>query len=212
MTVGERSAWNDLFAHELVPTVLVLVLDACARIAKPTDNEHQDDTPIRLYCAVLTGKARNRAPFLIQIQDVEVDMDLLEISGRKDITFFPSVHDEDIYFCLEAKRLNAVVGGVSKSLADEYVKHGMQRFVDAKYSGSVRHGGMIGYVLDGDVGRAMKNVAKNISANHQALLMDPPGTWMPSSVRPSDPHAKESGHHRAHESVVFRIHHLFVAK
>src|ERR1039457_3259895 len=120
MTVGEGSAWDDVFANELVPTVLDLVLDAWARIQKPSDNEHEDDTSIRVYCAMLTGKDRNRHPFQIQLQDVEVDMDLLEISGRKDITFFPSVHDEDIYFCLEAKRLNAVVGGVSKSLADEY--------------------------------------------------------------------------------------------
>jgi hypothetical protein len=212
MTAGDVSAWDDLFAKELIPTVLGLVLDAWAQIQKPTDDEHEDETSTHLYCAMLTGKDRNRHPFLIQIQDVEVDMDLMKISGRKDIAFFPSLNDEDIYFCLEAKRLNAVVGGVSKSLADEYVKNGMQRFVDAKYSKFVRHGGMLGYVLDGDVGRAMKNVAKNISANHQALLMDPPGTWMPSSTRPSDPHTKESGHHRARESVVFRIHHLFVAK
>src|SRR2546426_11585469 len=34
------------------------------------------------------------------------------------------------------------------------VKEGMQRFVDGKYSRFVRHGGMLGYVLDGQVARA----------------------------------------------------------
>jgi len=36
--------------------------------------------------------------------------------------FFPSLNDEDIYFCLEAKRLNALVSGRRRPLADAYVK------------------------------------------------------------------------------------------
>lgn len=33
----------------------------------------------------------------------------------------------------------------------------MLRFVTGQYSKAVRHGGMIGYVLDGNVSRAMTN-------------------------------------------------------
>jgi hypothetical protein len=51
-----------------------------------------------------------------------------------------------------------MVCGVRRSLADKYVKEGMQRFVDRKYARLVLHGAMLGYVLDEDIDRAMKNV------------------------------------------------------
>ena len=74
-----------------------------------------------------------------------------------------------------------------KSLVDEYVKEGMQRFVDGTYSRHVQHGGMLGYVLDGDVARAMKNVLKNIQDNGSLLGMASPATWADSAHRPADP-------------------------
>lgn len=211
MTAGESAYWNELFAGQLVPSVLALVLDAWDRIDKPAADEHEDATSVRLFAAMVGSKDRQRHPFLIRYQDVEVSIDLAKETGRKDIVFFPPANDEDIYFCLEAKRLNAVVEGVRKSLADEYVKSGMQRFVDGKYSRHVSHGGMLGYVLDGDVERAMRNVVHNIQANHLALRMTPPGEWLDSELRPGDPHAKETRHERAQETKAFRIHHLFVA-
>jgi len=71
-----------------------------------------------------------------------------------------------------------------KSLADEYVKEGMQRFVIGKYSRHVHHAGMLGYVLDGDVFRAMANVLDNIRRQmclwgwtHLAIGLSRPIGW-----------------------------------
>lgn len=211
MTAGDPSEWDDFFADRLVPAVLTLVYEAWNRIAKPSADEHEDHTSIRLYAAMLSGKDRNVHPFLIRYQDVEIDTDIAKETGRKDIVFFPPANDEDIYFCLESKRLNARVKGVMKSLADEYVKEGMQRFVDARYSRCVHHGGMLGYVLDGDVKRAMSNVSKNICSNRVSLRMDSRGDWIESSVRRDDSQAKETTHRRVSGTQPFRIHHLFVA-
>lgn len=211
MTAGDPAGWDDLFANNLVPSVLELVLEAWATIDKPVGDEHEDATTVRLHCAMLKGKDRSRHAFLIRIQDVEVDTSLGKVTGRKDIAFFPAT-EEDIYFCLEAKRLNVVVNGVRKALADEYVKNGMQRFVDGKYGGRVRHGGMLGYVLDGDVARAMTNVSNNIDANRVALCMAQSGTWRRSSSRPTDTHARESVHYCLREPAGFLIHHVFVTK
>jgi hypothetical protein len=207
MMAGDPSSWDDLFT-ELIPVLLALVLDAWGRIIKPTEDEHEDDTSVRLYTAMITGKDRNRHPFLIRYQDLEVDTDLTKVTGRKDIVFFPSLFDEDIYFCLEAKRLNARINSVMKSLADEYVKEGMQRFIDGKYSKKIRHGGMLGYVLDGDVSRAMKNVLKNIGSNHQILGMVSPGDWSDSRLHPG---AKETQHRRQQGVSPFCIYHLLVS-
>lgn len=148
---------------------------------------------------------------LVGRRKAEVDADLSKETGRKDIVFFPSLFDEPIYFCLEAKRLNAVVSGQRRSLADEYVKEGMQRFVDGKYSRHVRHGGMLGYVLDGDSDRAIANVSNCIGLHQAALRMEAPAELLRSRIRPDDPHTRETRHRRPSEAIVFCLHHLFVA-
>ena len=87
----------------------------------------------------------------------------------------------------------------------------MQRFVDGKYSRFIRHGGMLGYVLDGQVNRAIRNVEINIQTHARELGMTLPGRFLPSSVRPKDSFAKETHHRRSHETAIFRIHHLFMS-
>ena len=98
-----------------------------------------------------------------------------------------------------------------RSLADEYVKEGMQRFVDGKYARFVRHGAMLAYVLDGNIDRAIKNIENNIRNRLSELRMDKNGGLVASTIRPDDRRTKETCHRRAHEKPVFRIHHLFVA-
>jgi hypothetical protein len=211
MTAGDTAQWDDLFVQQLIPSVLALVLDAWDRIQKPAADDHEDETSLRLFSAMIRAKDRQEHFFLIRLQDMEVDTDLVRVTGRKDVVFFPPANDEDIYFCLEAKRLNALVSGKRRSLADEYVKKGMQRFVDGKYSRHVRHGGMLGYVLDGDVDGAMTNVANAVCRHHESLRMEPPGEMRPSGVRLGDPHAKETHHKRQEAPLLFHLHHLFVA-
>ena len=104
-----------------------------------------------------------------------------------------------------------MVSGQRKSLADEYVKEGMQRFVDGKYSRHVRHGGMLGYVLDGDIDRAIANVSNCIRLHQAALRMEPPAELLRSRIRPDDPHTRETRHRRPNETIAFCLHHLFVA-
>src|SRR5262249_9170934 len=111
----------------------------------------------------------------------------------------------------EAKRLNARVNGVMTSLADEYLKEGMQRFVSGKYSRHVHHGGMLGYVLDGEVPRAMSSVLDNIRRHHAALGRAAPGEWGESRHRPGDGHAKQTEHRRTHTTARFQLQHLFVS-
>ena len=211
MTVGDPSYWDDFFQQNLIPSVLSHVIATWEQMPRPGPSDLEDAISVKLYSALVKSKDRNAHPFLIRFQDVEVDTDLAKETGRKDIVFFPSLQEEEIYLCLEAKRLSAVVSGVRRSLADEYVKEGMQRFVDGKYARFVRHGAMLAYVLDGDTDRAMQNVEKNIRNRLAVLRMDKNGGFVTSTIRPDDPRTKETNHRRAHEKPVFRIHHLFLA-
>ena len=207
--IGDTSEWDGFLVSGGVGLVMALALDAWAHMTSPTHDEREDDTSIRLYAAMVKKQDRQMHRFLIRYQDVEVDTDLAKETGKNDIVFFPG-HDGNLYFCLEAKRLNARVNGVMKSLADEYVKEGMLRFVAGKYSRYVDHAGMLGYVLDGDIPRAMRNVLNNIRSHHESLRMASPGDWIESPYRSGDPHARETRHQRLHETEPFRIHHLFV--
>ena len=131
--------------------------------------------------------------------------------GRLDIVFNLLVPREEIYFCLEGKRLNVVKDGATRAYASEYVRLGMMRFVTGQYSRAVRHGGMIGYVLDQDIPRAIANVEKNVRAQCRALCITPPGHLLDSKVLGSDERVRETHHQREHDNRKFRIHHLFMA-
>ena len=196
MSVGDSSYWDDFFQQNLVPAVLDHVIATWQQMRKPGPSDLEDAISVKLFAALVRAKDRNAHPFLIRYQDVDVDLDLEKETGRKDIVFFPSLESEEIYLCLEAKRLNAVISGVRRSLADEYVNEGMQRFVDGKYARFVRHGAMLAYVLDGDISRAMTNVENNIRTRVAELRMDANGEFVASTVRPVDPLIKETHHRR----------------
>jgi len=211
MTVGDPSYWDDIFQQNLIPVVLALVIETWEQMPKPGPSDLEDTISDKLYSALVNAKRRSDFPFLIRREDLEFDTDLAKETGRKDIVFFPSLQEQDIYLCLEAKRLNAMISGRRESLADKYVKEGMQRFIDGKYAGFVRHGAMLAYVLDGEIDRAMKNVENNIRSRLTELRMEKNGGFVASTIRSDDAQTKETHHRRAHEKALFRIHHLFVS-
>jgi hypothetical protein len=195
----------------MVPVILSIVSAGWEQMPRPATDDKEDDITERLCRILRQNRTARDLPFQIHIQFVELEPAHGERLGRLDIAFIPLINREDIYFCLECKRLNAVTEGVKRSYASEYVTFGMLRYVSGQYSKAVRHGGMIGYVLDGDVTRAIINVETNIQSQHAALCMSPPGAFMPSTVL-DDARARETYHNRSHEQPhVFRIHHLFGA-
>jgi hypothetical protein len=211
MTVGDPTDWDDFFQQHLMPAVLAHVVTTWERMQKPGPSDLEDAISDKLFSALVNAKRRSDFPFLIRREDLEFDTDLAKETGRKDIVFFPSLQQEEIYLCLEAKRLNAMISGRRESLADKYVTEGMQRFVDGKYARFVRHGAMLAYVLDGQIHRAIKNIENNIRSRLTKLGMEKNTGFVASAIRPDDPRTKETHHRRPHENATFRIHHLFVA-
>jgi hypothetical protein len=211
MITGDSTNWEDLFQVQLVPFILELVLSTWEKMPKPEPSDVEDCISNQLYCALRQSKRRNSIPLHISREDRLFDLDTANETGRMDIVFYPPTADQDIYLCIEAKRLNAEISGENCSLASEYVKEGMQRFVDGKYSRSVRHGAMLGYVLDGDVERATRNIQNNIVKRLTELRLSNKTGLLVSSIRPADAWTKETHHQREFEDAIFRIHHLFVS-
>jgi hypothetical protein len=207
--VGTPTDWADLI-DPLVPQLLALVIAAWEGMPPPALDEGEDRITIALCRTLQQNRTARGLMFQIRTQVVELDPVPGEDFGRMDIVFIPLVPREDVYFCLESKRLNVVKDGETRAYASEYVTFGMLRFVTGQYSRAVRHGGMIAYVLDGNVVRAMTNIEKNMRRQHSTLGMTAPGSFLPSTSLKDDPRARETHHRRAHETQLFRIHHLFL--
>lgn len=208
--IGVSAEWADLI-DPMVPQILSLVIVSWQEMPSPAPNEKEDNITTALCRTLRQNRTARSLPFQIHTQQVELDPMPGEDLGRLDIVFVPMVPREDIYFCLESKRLNALMGGQRRALSAEYIQFGMLRFVTGQYSKAVRHGGMIGYVLGGNISNAMGNVEANIRRRHQELCMTSPGAFLASTVLRDEPRARETHHKRGHDTNIFRIHHLFMA-
>ena len=209
--IGAPSDWVGLI-DPMVPVILQLVLESWEEIPDFAADEREDDITIELCRALKRNRTARELMFTIDTQQVELDPAPSEDLGRLDISFRPLVPREDIYFCLEGKRLNVIKEGKTRSYASEYVTLGMQRFVTGQYAKEVLHGAMAGYVMDADVTRAISNVGRNVKRHHVALCMTPPGELSPSSLLDRETRARETLHTRKSLSRLFRIHHLFLAR
>ena len=208
--LGNPADWLDLF-DSLVSDILSVTIEAWKTLPSIASDEKEDDITLTLCRALRQNRDARHLPFLIHTQQVELDPEPGEDMGRLDIVFNLLVPREEIYFCLEGKRLNVVKNGTKRAYASEYVRHGMMRFITGQYSRAVHHGGMIGYVLDQDITNAISNVTVNIRAQCSALRMTPPGTLVDSEVDRLDERVRETHHQREHDNRTFRIHHLFMA-
>lgn len=140
--------------------------------ARFSTHDHED--PITRHLVKLLRQRTRKDPFTIDIQVEEIDPYDLEndvILGRVDIKVRFN-WDDDVALIYECKRLNTVnENGKWESLATPYVTNGMMRFVDCQYGREVHVGGMLGYILDGDILKAKTSIDRAISNNTGTLMM-----------------------------------------
>ncbi len=210
MHVGSSEEWLDLIDSQ-VPDIISLVIETWESLPPPAANELEDRVSLELCKALRQSRSRCDLPFRIDTQQVELDPSAGQDQGRMDIVFSPMVPREDIYFCLECKRINVRESSGIRPYFVEYVRHGMSRFVQGQYARIVRSGGMLAFVLNGDIDSAIAGVEGNIRTLHSELGMDAPGVLDASSVRPNDIRVRETSHRRLNGADRLLIHHLFMA-
>jgi hypothetical protein len=78
------------------------------------------------------------------------DPELPEDKGRIDIRVIPvnPLINDDAYYIIECKRLNAKNQNGKTGLNAEYIAEGIYRFVSKKYSTYYKANGMIGFIVD----------------------------------------------------------------
>jgi hypothetical protein len=208
--LGSTAEWVDLLDSQ-VPQILALVIETWEKLPPPAANEREDPVTNRLCSALQRCPNRADYPFRIQPQAVILEPDSGDELGRLDIAFLPFVTSDEVYFCLECKRINVRTANGIRPYFVEYVRFGMLRFVSGQYARAVRHGGMLAFVLNGDIPAAIAGIEDNVKALHQGLGMDAPGEFQTSRIRQADPRVRETHHRRRHSSDTFVIHHLFMA-
>ena len=207
--IGIPDSWLDLI-NSFVPDILGLVASTWQNMPVLAPDAREDPTTEELCRRLRQNRSASELPFRIDIQLVELEPADDAAQGRMDIVFSPMIPSEEIYFCLECKRLNVVSADGIRTYATEYVAHGMLRFVCGQYAARVQHGGMLAYVLDDNIDNAIASVSLSIRRHHEILEMQPPGTMLRSTIRPSDEAVRETHHVRNLTSKVFCIHHIFV--
>jgi len=209
---GNPAYWSEVFPQELIPQILTMVLSVWNDLPKRSRRELEIRTTRRFLSALIHDKnTRKEVPVRISRECVEDDLRTGRQLGRIDLCFIPpnSCH-EKVYFAFECKRLNVRYPGRTTSLASQYVKGGMIRFINSKYASILHKGGMIGYVLDGNTKSAIKGVDRNVKRFRSKLKMKAPGGLSNCLILPTGNPAKETNHNLVKGQFV--IYHIFLPR
>ncbi len=100
-----------------------------------------------------------------QVTNYLFDSELPEKTGRIDIRVMPlnPFVNDDAYYIIECKRLDAVNQNGTSGLNSDYIKKGVSRFVSTKYSTYYKTNGMIGFIVQ------TMDIDKNIIAINRLL-------------------------------------------
>lgn len=103
--------------------------------------------------------------------------------------------ERETYLPYECKRLNVINSGSRSSLATPYVGDGLIRFVTEQYAEGLPLGFMLGYVIDGDLSFALRQIHAAIDAQKVPLLLTDgpnPGTVVQGIERFATSHQRAS--------------------
>jgi hypothetical protein len=211
--IGEAKQWN--FADRLIPKIIEMTLEAWNVVNSEINIDTKEDAITRnLIVKMRSVKPRSTHPFNIQSQ-AELLNNNAAIAGRIDIridhlqmTNEQLASGRDIYFAFECKRLSVSFSTGWQSLAQDYVQEGMMRYITEQYAKDLDKSGMLGYVMDGNVEKAMTCVKDAIGKKKQQLCLRHSKPFCSSSIQPQCNEIKETRHNVRNSEFV--IHHIFL--
>lgn len=174
MLAGSPDAWLAHFRSlgEQMSEAIEVAWPICIRPlqAKKGAMTHEDHITVHLVKALRRTK---KVPGRIEYQqELLVEDANGNTSLSSSIDFVLTVgDDEDVYLAYECKRLNVPYAARVRNLCVPYVKDGLMRFVTGQYSNSLPMAMMIGYVMNGDNGRARLGLRKVMKARTATLSL-----------------------------------------
>lgn len=172
MLCGDPSIWlkHVRGIHDKVLQSIIDVWPNCANRFNATSSENKMTDQLALDL--------RQHPHVRNLFRIESQYKLLDASAfngdvvTKGYIDFVVIFDlnQDHYLAYECKRLNATFPSGSRTLADKYVDEGLMRYVSAQYAQEMPFATMIGYVLDGDLSKALSEVTSQIQKKKNKLL------------------------------------------
>jgi hypothetical protein len=166
MIVGDAQDWEEHFIglDQRILERVAAVWPACMAVLpiQPTE----DQITINLVALLAQDPIVRRICHWVeyQFEPFGTDANGTKFSkGKIDLTVLLD-WERERYLAYECKRLNIIGKSGKNSLATEYVQNGMMRFITEQYAASLPVGCMLGYVIDGDCGFAMKQIDAAIKA------------------------------------------------
>ena len=138
--------------------------------AKKGAMTHEDHITVHLVQALRRTK---KVPGRIEYQqELLVEDANGNVSLSSSIDFVLTVgDDEDVYLAYECKRLNVPYPTRVRNLCVPYVEEGLMRFVTGQYSNGLPMAMMIGYVMNGNNGRARQGLRRVMKARTATLRL-----------------------------------------
>lgn len=206
--VGDPRYWLPSFPKGFIPDILSGIKASWDRMTKPCRTEIETRITKKLKHELRQDPMLKDLPLRIAREFTLDDPDTGEELGRIDLCWFHGYHDET-YIAFECKRLNVSFLSGKRSLAADYVgEKGMGCFLSGKYSAGHEHGGMLGYVMDGNLSAAMSAVSIAILNARDRLFMSSHASLSKSSLHPDDSQIRETGH--LVHAVRLTLHHVFL--
>ena len=164
--------FNPFFRLDYLAQILEAVAVAWRQMPKPRPAEIENQITSRMAGWLLNASDfAGELPFHIMPQHELLDIKG-KILGRLDICFKHLQSTRD-YFAVEAKRLHVPYSSGRQTEYPAYVgEEGMMAFVDGPYARNLPAGGMLGFVMDGETGKAWSGLASRIEDRRQRLKLE----------------------------------------
>ena len=209
MSAGNAAGYHRFFDQRLIPHALALVFSAWDQLAWQDRAALEPQITRELAKRLQRLKQARRLPFTVECEndpltDLPVRLDFRLLSG----------FDERAYFTLEAKRLYIPRDRRPDPNLDKYRKTGMLAFIEGSYAPNLPDGAMLGYVMDGNLTRAVERLREMLLDEvHRKSLNITSG---PSASRylPGHPQVSETTHRRRPDvpgRMTIVLQHLLVA-
>ncbi|MEJ0088471.1 MAG: hypothetical protein WDM80_01725 [Limisphaerales bacterium] len=168
---GQLADEFNPFQADYLAEILEAVAVAWSKMTKPKKRELEDQITFRL-----AGRLQNDQTFSELPYDIVPQYWLLGINGQRlgrlDLHFKHRQSKRD-YFAWESKRLHVTYPGGSFGTEHSIYagSEGMMAFVEGQYSKNLPAAGMLGYVMNGDTGKAREGLVKRIDERRDLLCL-----------------------------------------
>jgi hypothetical protein len=211
MQVVTGKGANQWFPEGFVPEILELLQATWEKLKFPRDVRLEPRITNLLSRAIEEEYTREGKEWYVHPEIKEADPITGKEISRTDIRLYHrGIPGQQLYFAFEAKRLHVEASDRTRGGYSEYVGvDGMMCFITGKYSKAAPAGGMLGYVMDGDLERAARGISEAIRDRSVDLKLVSGGEYRFSPLMALRKWNGETHHRRRTE--LLTIYHLLLS-